>query len=132
MVPPARSRATAMPRPAEIEVEEWAKPLPGLDAVNEIAEAFRGSSVEIHHFGEMKDPPAATLRCHGVYDNELLPTLLRRAGINVDNVKIACFIFCSTLAAVAGRVPAEAVTAVGRRAGPGTTSARRLVEQHGA
>ena len=24
--PPARSRATAMPRPAEIEVEEWAAP----------------------------------------------------------------------------------------------------------
>jgi hypothetical protein len=26
LLPPARSRATAMPRPAEIEVEEWAAP----------------------------------------------------------------------------------------------------------
>jgi len=59
----------------------WAKK--GLDAVNELAEAFRGSSVEIHHFGPLKQPASPELHAHGAYDNELLPELLHRAGIQV-------------------------------------------------
>ena len=59
----------------------WAKK--GLDAVNELAEAFRGSSVEIHHFGPLKMPASPELHAHGAYDNELLPELLHRAGIQV-------------------------------------------------
>jgi GT2 family glycosyltransferase/glycosyltransferase involved in cell wall biosynthesis len=59
----------------------WAKK--GLDAVNELAEAFRDSSVEIHHFGILKQPASPELHTHGAYDNELLPELLHRAGIQV-------------------------------------------------
>ena len=59
----------------------WAKK--GLDAVNELAEAFRGTSVEIHHFGPLKQPASPELHAHGAYDNELLPELLHRAGIQV-------------------------------------------------
>ena len=59
----------------------WAKK--GLDAVNEMAESFRGSSVEIHHFGPLKQPASPELHAHGAYDNELLPELLHRAGIQV-------------------------------------------------
>ena len=59
----------------------WSKK--GLDAVNEIAESFRGSSVEIHHFGPLKQPASPELHAHGAYDNELLPELLHRAGIQV-------------------------------------------------
>jgi GT2 family glycosyltransferase/glycosyltransferase involved in cell wall biosynthesis len=59
----------------------WAKK--GLDAVNELAEVFRGSSVEIHHFGPLKQPASPELHAHGAYDNELLPELLHRAGIQV-------------------------------------------------
>jgi len=59
----------------------WAKK--GLDAVNELAEAFRGSSVEIHHFGPLKQAASPELRAHGAYDNELLPELLHRAGVQV-------------------------------------------------
>ena len=59
----------------------WAKK--GLDAVNELAEAFRESSVEIHHFGPLKQPASPELHAHGAYDNELLPELLHRAGIQV-------------------------------------------------
>ena len=59
----------------------WSKK--GLDAVNELAEAFRDSSVEIHHFGPLKQPASPELHAHGAYDNELLPDLLHRAGIQV-------------------------------------------------
>ncbi len=59
----------------------WAKK--GLDAVNELAEAFRGTSVEIHHFGPLKQSASPELHAHGAYDNELLPELLHRAGIQI-------------------------------------------------
>jgi GT2 family glycosyltransferase/glycosyltransferase involved in cell wall biosynthesis len=59
----------------------WAKK--GLDAVNELAEAVAGSSIEIHHFGPLKQPASPELHAHGAYDNELLPELLHRAGIQV-------------------------------------------------
>ena len=59
----------------------WSKK--GLDAVNELAEAFRDSSVELHHFGELRQPASPELHAHGPYDNEVLPDLLHRAGIQV-------------------------------------------------
>lgn len=59
----------------------WSKK--GLDAVNELAEAFRDSSVEIHHFGNLMQPVSPELHTHGAYDNEMLPDLLHRAGIQV-------------------------------------------------
>jgi GT2 family glycosyltransferase len=59
----------------------WAKK--GLDAVNELAEAFRGTSVEIHHFGPLIQAASPELHAHGAYDNELLPELLHRAGIQI-------------------------------------------------
>ena len=59
----------------------WSKK--GLDAVNMLAESFRGTSVEIHHFGEQKQPASPELLTHGHFDNEFLPELLHRAGIQV-------------------------------------------------
>jgi len=59
----------------------WSKK--GLDVVNDLAEAFHDSSVEIHHFGPLKQPASPELHAHGPYDNELLPDLLHRAGIQV-------------------------------------------------
>ena len=59
----------------------WSKK--GLDVVNELAEAFRDSSVELHHFGSLKQPASPELHAHGPYDNEVLPDLLHRAGIQV-------------------------------------------------
>ncbi len=59
----------------------WGKK--GLDAVNTLVEAFSESSVEIHHFGELKEPASAQLHSHGPYDHQYLPELLRRAGIQI-------------------------------------------------
>jgi GT2 family glycosyltransferase/glycosyltransferase involved in cell wall biosynthesis len=59
----------------------WAKK--GLEAVNALAEAFRDSSVEFHHFGSLKEPASPEVHAHGPYDNEYLPELLHRAGIQV-------------------------------------------------
>jgi O-antigen biosynthesis protein len=59
----------------------WAKK--GLDAVNELAEAFRGTRVEMHHFGDLKQAASPELHTHGGYDNEYLPELLQRAGIQI-------------------------------------------------
>ena len=59
----------------------WAKK--GLDAVNFLADAFRDSSIEIHHFGDLKQAASPELHAHGAYDNEFLPELLRRAGIQI-------------------------------------------------
>ena len=58
----------------------WSKK--GLGVVNELADAF-GDAIEIHHFGELKEPGAADLHAHGAYDNECLPELLHRAGIQI-------------------------------------------------
>jgi glycosyltransferase involved in cell wall biosynthesis len=59
----------------------WGKK--GLDAVNVLVSAFADSTVEIHHFGELKEPASPELHAHGPYDNEFLPDLLHRAGIQV-------------------------------------------------
>jgi GT2 family glycosyltransferase/glycosyltransferase involved in cell wall biosynthesis len=59
----------------------WGKK--GLDAVNSLVTKFAGSDVEIHHFGELKEPAAPELHAHGPYDNEYLPDLLHRAGIQI-------------------------------------------------
>lgn len=59
----------------------WAKK--GLAVVNDLADAFAAASIEIHHFGELKDPPSPELHAHGTYDHQMLPELLHRAGIQV-------------------------------------------------
>ena len=59
----------------------WAKK--GLALVNALADAFASTPVEVHHFGELKDPPSPELHTHGTYDHQLLPELLHRAGIQV-------------------------------------------------
>jgi GT2 family glycosyltransferase len=59
----------------------WAKK--GLDAVNALADHFAGSRVEIHHFGELRQPASRHVRAHGPYDNQLLPELLHLAGIHI-------------------------------------------------
>ena len=43
--PPARSRATAMPRPAEIEVEEWAAPKGSYSLSRALGEAGQASGL---------------------------------------------------------------------------------------
>jgi glycosyltransferase involved in cell wall biosynthesis len=59
----------------------WAKK--GLSVANELADSFADSTIEIHHFGELKDPASPRLHSHGRFDNEMLPELLHRAGIQV-------------------------------------------------
>jgi GT2 family glycosyltransferase len=61
--------------------EGW--PKKGLPVVNRLADHFAGSSVEIHHFGVLKATASPHLQLHGPYDNELLPELLHRAGIQI-------------------------------------------------
>jgi GT2 family glycosyltransferase/glycosyltransferase involved in cell wall biosynthesis len=61
--------------------EGW--PKKGLPVVNRLADHFAGSSVEIHHFGVLKANASPHLQLHGPYDNELLPELLHRAGIQI-------------------------------------------------
>jgi glycosyltransferase involved in cell wall biosynthesis len=59
----------------------WAKK--GLGVANDLANSFADSTIEIHHFGELKDPPSPRLHAHGRFDNEMLPELLHRAGIQI-------------------------------------------------
>jgi GT2 family glycosyltransferase len=59
----------------------WAKK--GLPEVNELAESLRGTNIEIHHFGELREPISPWIHEHGRYDNNVLPELLDRAGIQV-------------------------------------------------
>jgi glycosyltransferase involved in cell wall biosynthesis len=59
----------------------WAKK--GLAVANDLADRFEDSSVEIHHFGELKDPSSPRLQAHGPFDNEMLPELLHGAGIQI-------------------------------------------------
>ncbi len=59
----------------------WSKK--GLDAVNFLAESFRDTSVELHHFGESRQAASPEVHSHGRYDNAHLPELLHRAGIQV-------------------------------------------------
>ena len=90
----------------------WAKK--GLDAVNELAEAFRGSSVEIHHFGPLKQPASPELHAHGAYDNELLPELLHRAGIQVVLLPGA---YAETFGIVMSEALAAGIPVIGARYG---------------
>jgi GT2 family glycosyltransferase/glycosyltransferase involved in cell wall biosynthesis len=59
----------------------WAKK--GLTVVNELADAVAGSSIEVHHFGKLRAEASENLILHGPYDNNYLPHLLDRAGIQV-------------------------------------------------
>lgn len=59
----------------------WSKK--GLPAVNALADAFAGTDVEFHHFGELREAVSGHLHVHGRYDNDVLPELLDRAGIQV-------------------------------------------------
>lgn len=59
----------------------WAKK--GLPEVNQLAESFAGTSVEFHHFGELREPISPRIHVHGRYDNNALPELLDRTGIQV-------------------------------------------------
>jgi glycosyltransferase involved in cell wall biosynthesis len=90
----------------------WAKK--GLDAVNEIAEAFRGSSVEIHHFGPLKQPASPELHAYGAYDNELLPELLHRAGIQIVLLPGA---YAETFGIVMTEALASGIPVIGARYG---------------
>jgi GT2 family glycosyltransferase/glycosyltransferase involved in cell wall biosynthesis len=59
----------------------WAKK--GLGVANDLADHFADSTIEIHHFGELKDASSPRLQAHGMFDNEMLPELLHRAGIQI-------------------------------------------------
>ena len=55
----------------------------GLETVNWLADQLNGSTVEIHHFGNLVDQPSSRVHTHGPYDNQLLPELLEDAGIQI-------------------------------------------------
>lgn len=55
----------------------------GLEVVNHLAASLDPHDVELHHFGESRDPVHPSVRVHGTYDNAELPGLLHRAGIHV-------------------------------------------------
>jgi GT2 family glycosyltransferase len=59
----------------------WTKK--GLPALNALAERFRGTTVELHLFGELREAADPEIHVHGRYDNEVLPELLDRAGIQI-------------------------------------------------
>jgi GT2 family glycosyltransferase/glycosyltransferase involved in cell wall biosynthesis len=59
----------------------WAKK--GLEAVNYLADALGDSSIEIHHFGDLRQPGSTLVHAHGPYENEYLPELLHSAGIHI-------------------------------------------------
>jgi glycosyltransferase involved in cell wall biosynthesis len=58
-------------------------PKKGLHSVNRLADECRDSSIEVHHFGPLKAEASPNLQLHGPYDSELLPEILRQAGIQV-------------------------------------------------
>jgi glycosyltransferase involved in cell wall biosynthesis len=58
-------------------------PKKGLDVVNWLADRLVGTSIEVHHFGKLRADPSPNVHVHGPYDNEVLPDLLDRAGIQV-------------------------------------------------
>ena len=90
----------------------WAKK--GLDAVNELAEAFRGTSVEIHHFGDLKQAASPELHTHGSYDNQFLPELLHRAGIQIVLLPGA---YAETFGIVMSEALAAGIPVIGARYG---------------
>lgn len=58
-------------------------PKKGIDIVNEMAERFAGTNVELHHFGKLRWRASSFLHVNGPYDNEMLPELLHQAGVQV-------------------------------------------------
>ena len=58
-------------------------PKKGLDEVNWLAERLAGTGIEVHHFGKLRADASEHVHVHGPYDNEVLPELLDRAGIQV-------------------------------------------------
>ena len=90
----------------------WSKK--GLDAVNELAEAFCDTSIEIHHFGEPKQQASPELIAHGPYDNEFLPELLHRAGIQVVLLPGA---YAETFGIVMSEALAAGIPVIGARYG---------------
>ena len=90
----------------------WSKK--GLEAVNELAEAFRGTSVEIHQFGPLKEAASPELHAHGGYDNEHLPELLHRAGIQVVLLPGA---YAETFGIVMSEALAAGIPVIGARYG---------------
>jgi GT2 family glycosyltransferase/glycosyltransferase involved in cell wall biosynthesis len=58
-------------------------PKKGLRVANELADRLAESTIEIHHFGELKAVASPRLRPHGLFDNEGLPELLHQTGIQV-------------------------------------------------
>jgi glycosyltransferase involved in cell wall biosynthesis len=55
----------------------------GLAAVSWLAEALAGTTIQIHHFGELGELASGHVHLHGVYDNAILAELLDAAGIQV-------------------------------------------------
>jgi glycosyltransferase involved in cell wall biosynthesis len=55
----------------------------GLGVANHLADAFAESSIEIHHFGALKEEASPQLCQHGPYRNEQLADLLHEARIQV-------------------------------------------------
>ena len=90
----------------------WAKK--GLDVVNELAEAFRDSTIEIHHFGDLKQAASPELCAHGSYDNEFLPDLLHRAGIQIVLLPGA---YAETFGIVMSEALASGLPVIGARYG---------------
>jgi GT2 family glycosyltransferase/glycosyltransferase involved in cell wall biosynthesis len=58
-------------------------PKKGLGVANELADRLADSTIEIHHFGELKAPASPRLQPHGLFDNESLPELLHQTGIQI-------------------------------------------------
>lgn len=59
----------------------WAKK--GLHIANRLADDLRGTSIEIHHFGPLKQEASPALIAHGPYENDILPELLHAAGVQI-------------------------------------------------
>lgn len=55
----------------------------GLRVANVVADALAPAGIEVHHLGELREPPSAHLHCHGPYRNEELPDLLDDIGAQV-------------------------------------------------
>lgn len=55
----------------------------GFDRVARLAQDLSGEGIEVHHFGQLEEPPSPALITHGWYDNRYLPALLDAAGIQV-------------------------------------------------
>ena len=59
----------------------WAKK--GLPALNALADRFSRTTIEFHLFGELREAISPKVYVHDRYDNDVLPELLERAGIQV-------------------------------------------------